>query len=461
MVLFGHTVPGAFMSSPRFLFFVLLFLPPILLTSCIDQRADVTANNAQYAGSSGCVKCHTNYTLLKQVHSPDTAVVSGGCSGEVVHIEPYDRVYMTPEGYAAFTKSTHGKQECTWCHGGNATATEKGAAHSGDFLRHPSTKAETKCITCHPSQYVTPNSIHAQGWGQKAMMTSRYGVETFAQLPEHLRAGYDINCAKCHGTCGDCHVNRPVAGGGGLLKGHEFVRTPDMIDQCVACHTSRGGHAFLGIAAGTQPDIHKTKLNATCLTCHSGTEVHGNGIVYDQRYKVPQLPKCETCHPAVAASNTYHRQHISSFNCQTCHSQDYNNCGSCHVGGEGARIHSHQKFKIGRNPIPETRPYALATVRQSLMAPDSWSEYGVPLLAKFNSKPTYKYTTPHNILRWTSRTEVAAGKACSDNCHIIKENGTFRNKELYLFQSDLESWEKEATKNVTVDGVLPSSWGVQ
>jgi rhodanese-related sulfurtransferase len=127
-------------------------------------------------------------------------------------------------------------------------------------------------------------------------------------------------------------------------------------------------------------------------------------MVYDQRYKTPQLPKCEDCHTNISKSNTYHTAHVNSFNCQTCHSQDYNNCGSCHVGGEGARIHAHQKFKIGVNPIPETRPYRLATVRQSLMAPDSWKEYGVPLLAQFDSKPTYKYTTPHNILRWTTRT---------------------------------------------------------
>jgi hypothetical protein len=432
-----------------------------VFTGCADEAADLANNDSSHAGSTGCVSCHTNYSLLKQVHSPDTAVVSGGCGGDAPHIEPYDRVYMTASGYDAFAKSSHGKKECTWCHGGDATSNDKKTAHSGEFLRHPSTKAETKCITCHPSQSITPNSLHAQGWGQKAMLTSRYGVQTFDELPAHLKEGYDHNCAKCHGTCGDCHVNRPSAGGGGLLKGHQFVKTPDMIDQCVACHTSRGGHAFLGIASGTLPDVHKTKLNATCLTCHSGVEVHGNGMVYNQRYKTPQLPKCIDCHKTLSKSNAYHTTHLNDFNCQTCHSQDYNNCGSCHVGGEGARIHSHQKFKIGVNPIQDIRPYRLATVRQSVMAPDSWKEYGVPLLANFDSKPTYKYTTPHNILRWTTRTEVAAGKSCYDNCHIIKEGSTFRNKNLYLFKSDLESWEVNATKEVVVDGKLPASWGVQ
>ncbi len=100
---------------------------------------------------------------------------------------------------------------------------------------------------------------------------------------------------------------------------------------------------------------------------------------------------------------------MDSFNCQTCHSQDYNNCGSCHVpepgsGHGGARIESHLKFKIGMNPIPETKPYKMATLRQSLMAPDSWDGYGVANLDHFDVRPAYKYTTPHNIIRWTQRT---------------------------------------------------------
>lgn len=450
--------PHTHRTSTSVTAFVLALL--LLNTTGCKKDEDLANTTSGHTGNSNCVECHTNYSMLKLVYSPDTAAAGGGCGGETPHIEPYDRVYLTPAGYDAFSKSAHGQKACTWCHGGNADTKEKKLAHTGNFIKYPSSQADTKCITCHPSQSITPNSIHALGSGQKAMLVSRYGAQSFDQLPAHLIEGYDHNCAKCHGTCGDCHVNRPKAGGGGLLKGHQFIKTPDMIDQCVACHSSRGGHAFLGIASGTVPDVHKTKMNANCLTCHTGVELHGNGMVYDQRYKVPQLPKCKDCHTTVATSNTYHSAHINSFNCQTCHSQDYNNCGSCHVGGVGVRIASHQKFKIGMNPIPETRPYRMATVRQSLMAPDSWSEYGVPTLPNFDSKPTYKYTTPHNILRWTTRTQVAAGKSCYDNCHIIKEGSVFRNKNLYLFNSDLESWEVNATKDVVVDGKLPSSWGV-
>lgn len=94
------------------------------------------------------------------------------------------------------------------------------------------------------------------------------------------------------------------------------------------------------------------------------------------------------------------------------------------------------------------------------MAQDSWKEYGVPNLSNFDVKPTFKYTTPHNILRWTSRTQVDSGKPCFDACHVIKNSdGTYRNKELYLFESDLFDWEKNASRSVIVDGKLPTSWG--
>ena len=94
------------------------------------------------------------------------------------------------------------------------------------------------------------------------------------------------------------------------------------------------------------------------------------------------------------------------------------------------------------------------------MKQDSWQNYGIPYLANFDTAPTYKYTTPHNIIKWTSRTKVSEGQLCYDACHIIKEGDIYRNKELYLFKSDLLDWELEASKNITVDGKLPVNWGL-
>jgi len=116
-------------------------------------------------------------------------------------------------------------------------------------------------------------------------------------------------------------------------------------------------------------------------------------------------------------------------------------------------------FKIAGNPIPEIKEgYELCLVRRTLAAPDNWKEYGVAEYANFDAFPTYNYTSPHNILKWTTRTEVAQGASCSSNCHIRNVDGVLINKELYLFEENLLDWEKSATSGMTVDGKLPDSW---
>jgi hypothetical protein len=149
--------------------------------------------------------------------------------------------------------------------------------------------------------------------------------------------------------------------------------------------------------------------------------------------------------------------HLGDFSCQVCHSQDYNNCGSCHIGDEGARIPPYTGFKIAINPLPDLKSFEFALVRRTTAAPDNWSEYGVAEYDDFNVHPTYNYTTPHNIRSLTSRTDVGT-ESCSFNCHIRTEGQTYVNKELYLFQSDLLEWELDANSDITVDGKLPDYW---
>ena len=440
------------------LFLILPFLTLVVLF-CTNEQFAVDSGNVVLASCEGC---HTDYAHLQKVFSPDTVEAAGGCGGEAPHYEPYDRVFMGGEGFESYKKSGHYQIGCTGCHNGTDRVADKNIAHSGDFIRHPSLHADEKCATCHEdiaNHYAT--SIHT-GVGQKRKVTIRSGLngpEDFDKLPAHQIEGYNANCSTCHGTCGNCHVVRPAAGGGGLAKGHAFTKTPDMQSVCVTCHTSRGGHAYLGVASGTVPDVHQSELGFTCLNCHNGDELHGDGNVVEQRYAYDKLPKCENCHTDIATGNTYHVMHMNDFNCQVCHSQVYNNCGSCHIHGEGARVPSYMDFKIAANPLPEIKQgYDFALVRRTLAAPDNWKEYGVEEYANFNAFPTYNYTTPHNILKWTDRTNVGDGNSCYANCHIRNEEGVLVNKELYLFQEDLLEWEKDATGPITVDGKLPSSW---
>ena len=427
----------------------------VYLSSCNKDDSDATGNVAS------CEGCHTNYAHLQLVYSPDTVAPAGGCGGTAPHYEPYDRVFMGGSGYEAYKSEVHYSIGCTGCHNGTDNTSDKTVAHSGDFLAHPSTNYLEKCGSCHSTiaQNFT-TSLH-NGTGQKRKVTMRSGLsgpDDFSNLPAHQIGGYNANCATCHGTCGNCHIVRPPAGGGGLANGHRFTKIPDMVNVCITCHSSRGGHAYLGVASGTQPDIHHTTQQFKCVQCHSGSELHGDGEPVDQRYAYSKLPACTDCHTDVASSNNYHFMHGDDFNCQVCHSQDYNNCGSCHIHGEGARVPSYLGFKIAVNPLPNLKPgFDFTLVRRTLAAPDNWERYGVPEYANFDAFPTYNFTTPHNILKITSRTDVGSGN-CASNCHIRNENGVLINKELYLFQDDLLEWELAATTPITVDGKLPQSW---
>jgi thiosulfate/3-mercaptopyruvate sulfurtransferase len=454
---------------------LLLLVIPIfvLVLGCSEEKDDNTTLDPVTKEVASCEGCHTNYTHLKSVYTPDPPTTGGGgCGGEAPHIEPYDRVYMGGSGYDDFKSDPHGKIPCTACHNGVDNTADKTVAHSGDFMKKPTSDAVSKCGTCHADiASKSVNNIH-QGWGQKSMVCLRAGLDNvptgFNALSQEMKDGYETNCGKCHATCGDCHINRPKAGGGGLYQGHAFFKTPNMVDHCTTCHTSRGGHAYFGVATGTVPDVHLTKAGFKCMDCHTKHEIHGDGVMYDQRYKYPELPKCTNCHANLSSSNQFHSAHLSTFSCNTCHSQDYNNCGSCHIGSEeGARIHSYQGYKIGMNPIKDTKPqFEFTLLRRSLMAPDSWQNYGIALLSNFNVKPTFKYTTPHNIIKITSRTGYQdstgiwqTNQTCFEGCHIIKQtDGTYKNKQLYLFDEDCLDWEKPANTGIVVDGNLPSNW---
>jgi len=483
----------------KYLIITLSFL--FIIFACNEEEKELltTPGTGGELAKNSCEGCHTDYDLLKTVYTPDPPSTGGaGCGGEAPHYEPYDRVILAGAGYEEFKNSVHGKLGCVTCHNGVDNAENKDHAHSGDFIKKPSLASGEKCATCHPDVVArTTNSTHEQGWGQKSMVSLRYGngtgPEAFDELPQQLKDGYKGNCQTCHGTCGECHITRPAAGGGGLANGHKFTKTPDMRKNCTTCHVSRGGHAYFGEGIGTVPDVHLTGNGSTfaggftCMECHTKNEIHGDGEYYDQRYKNKLKPECENCHSGLETSNEFHIKHLDSFNCQTCHSQDYNNCGNCHIpgptvanaggnnnsyqkitnenGGIGARVPAHLKFKIGMNPLPH-KPYRMATLRQSLMGRDSWDQHGVSDMTNFDIRPTYKYTTPHNIIRWTQRTIVDSvidnrHATCAQACHIIKDaEGNFLNKQYYLFESDLEDWEKPADKGIIVDGKLPARWQV-
>lgn len=443
---------------------ILAVFAGLLLTGigCTNYQIPGSGNGGEIKANS-CEGCHTDYDRLVEVHTPDAEAVTF-YGTEVPHYEPYDRVYLGGEGYDAFKTSGHYGIGCTGCHNGNGNTGDKNEAHSGDWIKSPSLAHQEKCATCHESlsnNFMT--SLHS-GTGLKRSVSLRAGLagaEEFDQLPAHQLEAYDQKCATCHGTCGTCHIVRPDIAGGGLSDGHNFTKTPDSDNVCASCHAFGAGHAFLGESPEADPDLHHDQ-GFDCLSCHDGHEVHGDGQPVDQRYAYTELPNCEDCHSGLEQENLYHTMHYDDFQCQICHSQDYNNCGACHIKDGIPEIEAYMDYKIALNPISDLRNYEFALVRRTPAHPENWVGYGADLeYSNFDVLPTYNYATPHNIQRHTPRTNVEEGQSCSFNCHIRNEGGTLINAENFLWADSLETWEVDATSAYTVDGQLPGSWFIE
>ena len=83
-----------------------------------------------------------------------------------------------------------------------------------------------------------------------------------------------------------------------------------------------------------------------------------------------------------------------------------------------------------------------------------WQEYVDGDYTEFATFPTYNYTTPHNIQKWTARTNKSGEGSCAKNCHFKIDGNDTINKSLYLLEENLLDWELEATSKITMDDEL-------
>jgi len=366
----------------------------------------------------------------------------------VSQLEAYERVLVKSE----FLNSPHGKIECVACHRGDKYASDKETAHQG-IIAAPSELDQVYCNGCHGdivANYAASLHKTQEGYFKRIENRLGYSIKDNASVMEK----FDKECAKCHVTCGQCHVSRPVASNGGFIKnkGHQFV-APTRDENCVACHGSRVGAEYLGQNEGYTADLHRYKPGGSqCTFCHKAAEMHSSGIAFDYRYLDSDMPRCENCHEGAKQANLWHQMHwdneyLPRLSCQVCHSQPYKNCNGCHTGGAGITGSSYMKFKIAKNKFDlesADRTYDYVTVRHIPIAPDTYASWGIADLPNFSSKPTWKYTTPHNIKRWTAQTDTTGtGGSCNANCH--------KSRELYLLSSDLLDYEVEANQQIIMD----------
>ena len=195
------------------------------------------------------------------------------------------------------------------------------------------------------------------------------------------------------------------------------------------------------------------------MACHTGDEMHGNGVTPGTLYQVTEMPRCEDCHSDAAAANDFHSQHWGQFSCQVCHSQDYKSCNKCHTGGAGITGSSYITFKIGRNPIPGERGYELVTLRHIPVATDTYAPWGLPDLANYDALPTWKYASPHNVQRFTDRTSVEGTDGPVASCEVCHD--TPDSSGFFLRQADLDTMsvrERAANEALILPDGPPSTW---
>ena len=400
-------------------------------------------------------------------------------------LEPWQKVYINlGRNKSVADLDVHLRNlTCVDCHGGdNTQPNDKEAAHK-NFNPDPSAldaQGKNVCANsgCHEDVVGSyKNSMHQNIWGERKWVALRMGYDSFDQCPQSTQQAFNGECTSCHATCGDCHVSIPNSAGKGFISSHKFMERPDQTNNCMACHGSRLAHDFLGnydYYPVRYKDVHSNYF--TCIDCHGKEEMHSAATAGTDRYHNEQLPSCEQsgCHnpDSLKTKNIYHSMHYDKLSCFVCHSQRYNNCTGCHVKGEWKTDPEYQNrnpeedFRIGYNPNQTESGmfrFEFITVRHIPVVPNTYANWGAESanLTDYDKYPTWKYTSPHNIRRFTARTDTTGGKQCWESCHTKSGFGNPENKKYFLFRGYIQTnWPDEvnANESTVVDDHLPDGW---
>ena len=384
------------------------------------------------AEDSECVKCHTDAEKLNKIIT-DRARGWPQKEGQKEGADP--TVLITDE---FFDDENHGSIGCEECHGGDPTNPDFKTVHKGVKLA-PDNPPTGVCGDCHSDQDHYAQSLHNTLNGMKTALDKRMNPDPAVKAK--MESAFS-NCARCHATCGQCHVRRPVHGGSGFLAGHAFVKNPPVEDTCGVCHRTDVAE-FTGRIENTEADIHHEN-GMECLDCHSVDELHGDGQEYASRHEVKDKPDCMSCHEAIledgAENKSTHSMHKGKVSCQVCHSQAYTNCSGCHLGkswDDKDKVKSWVDFKVGYNPErTEQNPEKVVVLRHVPVTKEMFDKDVPDALSRFNDAPTWKMSSPHNIMRKTPQNQ-----SCN-SCH--------GNWKLFLMRNNVEESERIANRPVIV-----------
>jgi len=332
----------------------------------------------------------------------------------------------------------HGSIPCHECHGGNPSDGNWKTAHKGVVKDPTWPDAGKACGECHEEIVeVYKTSLHATTKPIALSIAKRANPDKaiHAKLDEARK----LHCSSCHSSCGQCHISRPDSVEGGFLDGHIFQKTPPMRTTCTACHGARVEKEYFGLNEGVPPDIHWKKKYMNCKKCHSGTEMHGDGKKYANRFEVESRAKCVDCHKGIysekAANAEVHENHKNTVSCQACHAMPYKNCFACHTAKdkngqpyfqtEPSRI----EFKIGLNPLKsKDRPEKFVTLRHVPVDQGTFDFYVKNGLSNFDKVPNWKLATPHTIQLKTPQNQDC--NACHGNDKLFLKKKDVKKKYL-------------------------------
>lgn len=357
-------------------------------------------------------------------------------------LELYQKIWVT----SSFLDTDHGQIACTDCHGGNPKDPSWQTAHK-DILKDPTFPEPNKaCGECHEDIVSTAkNSLHYTLAPFERVIKARANKKDSKVLEKVFRAK-DKHCSGCHASCGQCHVSRPDYAKGGLLNKHHFKKTPTMEITCAACHGGRVYGEFTGLKNKYAADVHYESEKMTCIGCHTAKEMHADASRVNNRFNIPERPNCRNCHEEVVSAEPKtksHNIHRNRVACQVCHAQANKNCFSCHVGTDKNGLpyfkckETKILFIIGLNPNKsEDKPYDYVVLRHPPADPGLFEFYIKNGLPDFDTLPTWKLATPHNIRRVTPQ-----NRKCN-NCH--------GNPSLFLNKDYMAEWELKANAGIIV-----------
>ncbi|MDE3084507.1 MAG: cytochrome c3 family protein, partial [Verrucomicrobiota bacterium] len=221
-----------------------------------------------------------------------------------------------------FTKSVHGKLNCTDCHA------------SISDIPHDSKLPPAQCATCHKkeaTQYATSihGMSHVMGASDAASCASCHGSHEIVPVKQIDSPVFKLNLPQ---TCAKCHSNKK-------LTDEYLIRNPQVASQYL---DSIHGQALLKMGLVVAPscndchgvhDIKRTvdkdsrtnhaNVAATCGQCHLGIEQTYNQSVHGQLLarggkNGPVCIDCHTAHQIEAPTNANFKA-ASDQRCGQCH----------------------------------------------------------------------------------------------------------------------------------------------